>query len=129
MVGVSVLRAQAMKLAGVPIPLPVQINLLIDTGASATCIDPEVLASLCLTPTGSVPIHTPSTNGAPHVCNQYDVCLYLLPANGLAHFVDALPIIESSLRSQGIDGLLGRDVLAQCALFYNGPQSGYTLSY
>lgn len=39
-IGVSMPRRAAMELANVAVPDPVMCRLLIDTGASATCIDP-----------------------------------------------------------------------------------------
>lgn len=128
-VAVSEPRRAALAAAGVPIPRAVLLTFLIDTGASSTCVDPAAVASLNLQPTGTVQMQTPSTNGVPLVCNAYDIS-FLLPApKGIPFSIDALPVIESSLRPQGIDGLLGRDVLAQCALFYNSPFGGFTLAY
>jgi hypothetical protein len=43
--------------------------------------------------------------------------------------LEALPILEGAFRHQGIDGLLGRDVLGLCTLVYNAPAGGYTLAY
>ena len=120
---------QVMAAAGQTPPPSVPVTLLIDTGASSTCLDPTAIASLALTATGTVQIQTPSTGGAAHCCNQYDISLIIPSPAGAPHFIDALPIIEASLRPQGIDGLLGRDVLARCILFYNGPLLGYTLAY
>ncbi len=76
-------------------------------------------------------IQTPSTAGTAHSCAQYDVFLYILPGKPgeIGHFIDAMPVLETQLRSQGIDGLLGRDVLQTCVLITNGPAGILTLSY
>jgi hypothetical protein len=37
--------------------------------------------------------------------------------------------METQLRSQGIDGLIGRDMLQQCVFITNGPASLLTLAY
>jgi hypothetical protein len=65
-VGVSGARRAALLAAKQDIPTPVQIRALVDTGASGTCVDPSVLQSLGLTPTGSVQVNTPSTGPTPH---------------------------------------------------------------
>lgn len=93
-------------------------------------LDATAIGSLGLVPTGVVSMQTPSTNSTPHSCNQYDISL-IIPATstGAPLVIEALPVLESTLRPQGIDGLLGRDVLRGCVLFYNSPLDGYTLAY
>jgi len=127
-VGVSAPRRQALQAASQPIPASVKIRVLVDTGASNTCIDKNIIQALQLTPTGTMPIHTPSTGNAPHQCNQYDVHLTIIHPR-LSFAIPALPIIESDFSQQGIQGLLGRDVLAGCVLVYNGEVGFYTLAF
>jgi hypothetical protein len=130
-VGVSAPHRDALLAAGRPVPPLVSGTFLIDTGASSTCLDPALVAPLNLTPTGVVPIQTPSTAGTPHPCYQYDVMLAISAARagGTGFFIDALPVLETGLGGQGIDGLIGRDVLAEWVLIYNGPTNALTLSY
>ena len=78
---------------------------------------------------GSTHMQTPSTGAALHQCNLYDVSLLVPALAGAPFFLDATPVMESQLRSQGIDGLLGRDVLEKFVLFYNSPMGGFTLAY
>jgi len=61
---VSAARRAALQAANLPIPAVQAVRGLIDTGASHTCIDPSVFQALQLQPTGSVPMHTPSTAGS-----------------------------------------------------------------
>jgi hypothetical protein len=87
-------------------------RLVVDTSASCTAIDAVIPAALGLMPTGQIAIHTPSTYGLPHACNQYDVGLSSYGAASEIVYVNtALPIIEGQLEAQGIDGLLGREKL------------------
>ncbi|WP_082725435.1 aspartyl protease family protein [Burkholderia sp. RF4-BP95] len=125
----SVPRQAALTAAGVALPAPTQGIFLIDTGASHTSVDPSLLAPLKLQPTGTIPVHTSSTNGAPVSCNQYDVELAIGAPNGLPFTVPALPVTEANLAAQGIFGLIGRDVLSRCTFIYNGVTGLYTLCY
>jgi hypothetical protein len=131
MLGVSLPRADALATAGQPLPNSVPVRALVDTGASCTCVDPGVLDRLALTPTGSTTIHTPSTGAAPHVADQYDVSL-IVPGAGSHHaplVVPALPVAAADFAAQGIDALIGRDVLRDCILIYNGSVGSFTLAF
>jgi hypothetical protein len=88
-----------------------------------------LLTPLQLQPTGVIQVHTPSTNGAPVSCNQYDVQLAIGSPNGAPFNIDALPVTESNLAGQGILGLIGRDVLSRCTFIYNGVTGQYILCY
>lgn len=128
MVGVSQPRLEALKKENKIAPKPITIRGLIDTGASCTCIDPSVIQSLKLPPTGSIGISTPSTGSNQHTCNQYDVFIGLINPD-LVYTIHTLPIIESHLPNQGIQALIGRDVLSNCLLVYHGHTNTYTLAF
>jgi hypothetical protein len=129
-IGVSGPRASALMAASQPVPPMASGTFLVDTGASGTCVDPELIRNLGLQATGRVAISTPSTAGSVHYCDQFDVALFIPGNAGIGgHVVIALPVITTHLRSQGIDGLLGRDVLNNCVLIYNGSASILTPAY
>lgn len=131
-IGVSQARHAALTAANQPIPNAVQIQALVDTGASCTCIDPSVLQSLALTPTGIVTMNTPSTGTQPHTTQQYDVSI-IIPGGLPTHIplvVGNVPVVASQLAAaQGFQGLIGRDILAQCLFTYNGEMDQFTLAY
>jgi hypothetical protein len=128
LVGVSLPRAQALQRAGVALPSAVHIRGLIDTGASGTCVDPSCLEALGLAPTGQIPIHTPSTSGAPHLSDQYDISLVIVHPR-LQLTLHALPVIASTLTPQGIQALIGRDVLTRCLFLYDGVMGIFSLAF
>ena len=113
---------------GLPIPQPILVKVLVDTGASATCIDQAHLKLLGIKPTGVVLMYTPSTKGKPVHCNQYDIDLSVI-MGGAIHHLQTLPLIETVFTGQGIDGLLGRDALAHGLLIYNGSEKEFTLTF
>lgn len=127
-VGVSAPRESALRAENQPVSSPIPCRLLIDTGASSTCVDSAIIRALSLSPSGATAIHTPSTGNNPAICNQYDVKL-IIPHTSLSRVFPAIPVVESDFSSQGIQGLLGRDVLASCVLFYNGEIGLCTLSF
>jgi len=120
MVGVSEPLRDALAKAGKPIPTPINIRALIDTGASSSAISPSVVERLKLEPRGTVPIHTPSTADAPHETPQFDVCIIFTHPR-LTWKIPAVPVISVNMHTQGVEALLGRDILNQCLLIYNGP--------
>jgi hypothetical protein len=131
LVGVSVARRAALMQANEAVPNMVTILALVDTGASCTCIDPGSLSSLGLTPKGSVPVNTPSTGDAPHMADAYDVSLIIPPAT-VGQTPLAFPnisVIASRLAVQGIQALIGRDILSQCYFTYNGTMGIFTVAY
>jgi len=131
-IAVSHARRVALTALQQPVPNAISVRLLVDTGASHTCIDPSVLQSLGLTPTGIATVNTPTTGTQPQNQDQYDISL-LIPGSHPTHFplvVPNIPVICAQfLQAQGFHGLLGRDVLSRCILIYNGPASMFTVAY
>lgn len=112
---------EALKKADRKIPEPVAAKGMIDTGATASVIQPAIAQQLGLQPVGIVSISTPSSENVP--CLQYVVRL-IFPNNVI---VEALAI-EAPLRGQHIQCLVGRDVLAHAVFVYTGYINQFTLS-
>ena len=128
MVGVSQPRATALTAEGKQVPDAVVARMLIDTGASHTCIDETILRPLKLEPTGSIAAHTPSTGGNPHVMFQYDVALLLYHQDN-SRFLGNVPVSAVDFSAQSIDGILGRDILSLCLLVYDGRAVQFSLAF
>jgi hypothetical protein len=128
---VSIPREMALRAAGAAIPPPQQIFGLVDTGASNTCIDDDVITALGLTPTGTTLVHTPSTTAsAPATKSNYDVRIIIPGAVGSPSFLlPALPVTQVSLKHQGFQALVGRDILSNCLLVYDGRTNIFTLAF
>jgi len=114
--------AQALKKEGTAIPDPVSAKGLIDTGATASVIQPELVEQLGLQPVGLVHISTPSSEDVP--CYIYNVRL-MFPNNVIVETV----AVRAPLRGQQIQCLVGRDVLAHGVLVYTGYMNQFTLSF
>ena len=129
-VSVSEQRATALKKAGQPSPPIRPIKALIDTGASATCVDPSVMSALGLNPTGTAKIFTPSSGQVAVEYDQYDVgILILAKQNQTPLHIGTVGVIATQLKYQGIDALIGRDILSQCILQYNGSMGQFSLAF
>ena len=122
-IGLSSIAADVLSAKGEPVPAPIDATALIDTGASGTCIKPEIVKNLGLVPRGVVQIATPSSKA--HPCNVFDVSLHF--PHGVV--VSTLQVIEAPLEGQNIQCLIGRDVLCQGILIYSGYTNTFSLSF
>jgi Aspartyl protease len=117
-----------MANAGLTVPEPIIVDLLVDTGASCTVLDQTAIYPLGLVPTGETRVHTPTTGSGSESRFQYDVSLVLFHLDNSRLF-QSLPVIATDLSRQGIGGLLGRDVLEKCLLVYDGSAQAFSLAF
>ena len=114
--------ADQLILQGKVVPRPVQGVAHIDTGASNTCIDEAVAQQLQLPVIDVVQIASAS-----HAATQQNVYPIQIQIPGLPP-INAPRAIGAPLATQGLLVLIGRDVLRDCTLFYNGISGEFTLS-
>jgi hypothetical protein len=98
------------------------LTALIDTGASATVLKRGLPAWLGLQPTSNTYVHTASSANV--LCDEFAISL-ILPQG----FKVRTTALELPLNTQGIDCLIGRDVLAQCVMTYVGPENQVILAF
>jgi hypothetical protein len=64
----------------------------------------------------------------PISCDQFDVALGIdHPKNPMVLLT--VPVISTALAAQGIQALIGRDVLQNCLLIYDGAAGNLTLAF
>jgi hypothetical protein len=130
LLGVSQAKREALQTAGQAIPPIIPMRALVDTGASATCIEAGLLARLGLTPTGNILVHTPTTGQTAAPADQYDVSLLIPAVHGAPLFHrPAVAVTAHDFTAHGIHALIGRDILGDCLLVYNGTQKTFTIAY
>jgi hypothetical protein len=119
--------AAAMQRAGLPIPPPITVAALIDTGASCTVVTSGIPAQLGLQPMGSRLVNTPTSQKVP--CPTYAIRIIFPSTGGIKSSVgfDAV-VMEAPLQGQNIQCLIGRDFLQHAILIYSGPDEMFTLS-
>lgn len=128
--------AEKLQQAGRPVPQPVHGEMLIDTGATSTCISETVANELGLKPVGFAETYGA---GGLHKNPLFETRLQLGLANNPKKAVEicfedrtmGIPKLDEpgknvksyDGRTARIIGLLGRDFLQNCKLEYDGPNA------
>jgi len=130
-IGWSDAAAKALRTALRPVPPPVDVRALIDSGAESSCVDPAVTQALGLPVGGFVMANVPAHGGLTFA-TQHDASLTILHPSGDARLNLALGnllMVELAIGVLGYQALLGRDVLAGCRFLFDGPAGRFELSY
>lgn len=122
-IGLAQQFAEQLTLRGEQVPEPLVGEALIDSGASHTCVDTSIAGRLALPVVGQVNISSASHESTQ--LNQYPIRLEFIGA-GIAANVLQAP--SGPLGSQGLAVLIGRDLLREFLLVYNGPYGQWTLA-
>lgn len=121
----SPLENQLKSLAdkGEPPPHPVSGFALIDTGASSTCIDQNAAegAGLAVVDSGPMSSATHANEIVPIYAGKIEII-------GMSISVNVMRAYGVNLNSQDLIALIGRDLLSQCVLVYNGLEGSFSLS-
>jgi hypothetical protein len=134
LVGLAAKDLLAFRNAGRPIPAPVAVRALIDTGAEASCAEPQVLLPLVaagIPPSRFVIANVPALGGV-LPAGEYRITLTVMhPSNnpGANWVLRNQAVVEQPLGQLGYQVLIGRDILDRCLHVYNGPARQFTLVY
>lgn len=112
---------------------PVPVRLLLDTGASCSCICSSKLQpfkDLGLRPKETISIHTPSTGTNSVQKDSYEMGLSVNGhINIEPHIEVSVLLVETGFARQNIDGLLGMDILEHCHMTFSGLDEACFLSF
>jgi predicted aspartyl protease len=124
-IGISFPQYQKLQQMGLPVPKAVQTVALIDTGASISCISPDLAEAANLVQRGEVPI---SGVGAQEQINapMYDAAIKFTSMNVM---IPAIPLVAVKLAGKKIGCLIGRDLLSQGILIYHGKPGLFTFAF
>lgn len=121
-IGMTSAEEAAAHVLGDPVPVPLTVAALIDTGASHTVLRKDLATQLGLQPLGPFPFLTASSPSAHYT--QYAARLYF------PHNVEKEVLaVEMSLQGQHVQCLIGRDILADAVLVYLGESNLFSLSF
>jgi hypothetical protein len=127
MISVPADIAEKLAKESKPIPSPVSGFGLIDTGASGSCVDEEVAKKLQLPIVNVVKMASAS-----HAATDRDVYPLTFDIFGFGPAgkitVNSPRIIGAELAAQSLVLLIGRDILANTCLVYNGLVGQFTLA-
>ena len=95
---------------------------MIDTGAGSTCFDQSAAQKAQLMVVGRSNVSSAiGTGKVPVYSGQLDIADFIC--------VTAETALGVKLETPGLIALIGRDVLANCILVYNGPENSVSLSH
>jgi hypothetical protein len=134
LIGLAAGDVRTLRLAGRPVPAPVAVRALIDTGSEGCCADPKVLAPFLaqgMTLLRFVFTNVPALGGI-SLGAEYAVDLTIVHPSGAPRANLVLrdhSALEQPLGALGYQALIGRDALARCLFVYDGPGERFTLAY
>jgi hypothetical protein len=126
-VAVSTSGVAALVERGRTAPTPVRGRGLFDTGSTYSFIDQAVATRLDLALTGYTAISTVTPGSTDHFMGLYDAALSVLGHGATVEFT-LVRVVVCDLSALHVDVLIGRDILDQCLLYYNGPAGLCTLA-
>ena len=121
----KVLRDVLAKKNETPRP-PMTVQALIDTGASRTCISPDICQKLNLKPHG---VGKMLTVGEPTFADVYNIYMDIEMGPGNFVVLDPIMVFAPSLAGAGnFQCLIGRDILAGASFTYLGYVNMFSFS-
>lgn len=122
--------AGLLRRQGKPIPQSIRVELLIDTGADTTTLNEMHMRSLSIPVRGATEVRGVTTDVYATECNTYDIGFELINAVGDQSLIlPAVEIIGRPFHNEMIDGLIGRDVLANVIFTLEGPKRQFSINY
>ncbi len=129
LVGVHKPRREVLERNHMPVPARQRVAAQIDTGTTFTAVDARVLRSLNTLLIDQVLVRTSSPSGEPIRFDQHAVSLGL-EADGIGIHLPEVLVLETVFGPQdGIQALIGQDVLRHCLFINNGPRNSFSLAY
>jgi hypothetical protein len=129
-VAVNEARRSNLERLGMTVPLPVHLRAMIDTGSTISGFALAIFPVLGLiAPNDYQEVITCSAVGKPHKAPAHYADVMLIGAPGEKIFSNLRVLGFEFGDSEGCTGLIGRDILDQCHLVYEGRAGRFTLAF
>jgi hypothetical protein len=129
LVGLPAYAMEALQQAGQPIPPPVLIRALLDTGSDATAVSAACAKKIGLKRLGRVRTRTASGNV---LFNLYEISFSISRPNRMGPVISVRTTLHATEwlhPERGLDALVGLDVLLEGLLILDGPGQQFTLAF
>jgi Aspartyl protease len=127
LIGLNAEQTQDLLDAGLPLIRPLKAAAFLDTGADVSAISARLAQALLLIPV--LTVQTITAGGAIYTpCYRISLSILDAAGTGLVFVIPDLMVTEMPNPPQGLEVLVGMDVLLQCVLFLDGPNRRFTLS-
>ncbi len=120
---------RTLQAIGLPLPHPVRVRALVDTGSDMTGVASRVFSALGIPPCGQVSSQTASGG---LTVNKYRVSLNLYgPGGGLVPMLGQgeWEVMELPLPPIGFEAMIGLDLLSEGLLILDGAAKQFTLGF
>lgn len=122
--------AMLLRRAGKEVPQPIELELLLDTGADTTTIREETMRSLNAPVRGAADVRGATTDAGSTTCNTYDLSLVFVNAAGDPPLsLGSVEVIGRPFYNEVIDGVIGRDVMSNMVLTIEGHLKQFSVVY
>ncbi len=126
LVGPDTVAMQHLLAQGNPLPRPVQVRTLIDTGTVVTAVGPGILTTLDATPGGSS--RTQTASGVAFV-RFYRVSFTLFDPAGMTFSRATWVVTDLPQDLPDVEVLFGMDLVGELVLNVDGPAGQFTLEF
>ena len=122
LIGVNISKRNALHRVGHQVPKRIRIMAQIDTGSAYSAIDVQTLAQLDITPIDKTKVRTPVAGPQEAVeFDQYVVSISLDSGEDGETLFDDVEVLGCHFADdEGIQAMLGQDVLGGSLFVYNG---------
>jgi hypothetical protein len=127
-IGITGAQMAALQASGKPIPAPLVLRGVADTGTDITAVKVSQLQQLGITPTAS---STTQTASGQFRVDLFDISLMVPGATASAGPIVVRPLLTITELAESVpdvDLLLGRDILDECLFIYDGPGGQFLLA-